>query len=246
MLCIKKTKQNTNDHCFWWELKWIRRFIWIYFIFKATRAVLRMVFASADGITYVNTFSSHFGKILPEYFCGFWIVFRVIRLLPAVFRLCSWDLSTEECPETTTTACRDHPPDGKQNRKAQPWEKCLGTPQPRNSESSMCFRGQVAPLKGVFSPGASLSQALGCILLYPFDCSSHKPWREIISSPLCRRENPVRSLACPESLRLSATPERWIQVCLQICPLVKVIRFPRDQGREFRVGYLSDTLAEVV
>lgn len=96
---------------------------------------------------------SHFGKKKNSTPVILWfnIVFRFIRFLPALFRLFSWDLFTEEWPETPGPACRDHPPDGRKDRKAQPWEKCVGAQQPHNSKYNMFFRGQVSHTKPTFA-----------------------------------------------------------------------------------------------
>ena len=172
------------------------------------------------------------------------MVFRFIRLLPALFRVFSRDLSTEEWPETTSSACRDHPPDGKQDRKAQPWEKCLGTQQPHNSEPSMCFRGQVAYSEVSFtSCFAEPGPVLNAFPVSTWLLVTQALERDVIS-PFFRRGNWVRKFSLPRVTEM-VTAETWTPVCLRMGTLVKIILFPSGQGREFRVGHISGTLAEV-
>ena len=63
MVCIKK---KTNITVFSGNLSGLGGLYGFTSFSKLHVSVLRMVFPSADGIAYVNTFSSHFGRVLPE------------------------------------------------------------------------------------------------------------------------------------------------------------------------------------
>lgn len=76
----------------------------IDFIFKTIDgSLLQMVFRAAAGIICLMCFVHILENNTPV-ILWFQIVFRFIRLLPALFRLFSRDLFTEEWPETTGTA----------------------------------------------------------------------------------------------------------------------------------------------
>lgn len=109
------------------EFNWIGKLVLIYLILKARCSALQMLFLAAARIICLICLCHILEKNSAPVILWFNIVFRFIRLLPAFFRLSSRDLFTEEWPEMPGTACRDHSPDGKKDREAQPGEKCLGT-----------------------------------------------------------------------------------------------------------------------
>lgn len=158
------------------------------------------------------------------------IIFRFIRLLPALFRLFSRDLFTEEWPETPGTACRDHPPNGKKDRKAQPWEKCVGTQQPHNSEYTVFFWGQVSHLKPTFpwclpelgTVRLAWLMSAWLILTQALERECYLPFMEKRQL----REN----VSLPRVLELGAA-EMWTRVCVQTLTLVKTVL-----SRELRAG----------